>query len=129
LIARIVLLFVFVCACGGRVDDGDGGTGGPDASTSKDSQSTTDVSLLPDVKPTCKLGMGSGTVSSDGSCTTTQAWACGEIDFSITCNCPEAACTCQGGDPKTILTTYACPSCDVEGNLEKLAALCGYPAP
>ena len=125
-------LFVLLCvACGGRIDDGDGGTGGVDSGATKNDSAASDVSTLPDsnVNPSCKLGMGSGTVSSDGSCSSTQAWACGEINFSITCSCPDAACTCQGGDPKKILTPIACPSCDVQGNLEKLAALCGYPAP
>lgn len=127
---RSAFLILLCVACGGRIDDGDGGTtGGPDASTKNESGSDAPVAADVSVKPTCKLGMGSGMVSSDGSCSSTQGWACGEINFSITCSCPEASCTCQGGDPKTILTTFACPSCDVTGNLEKLAALCGYPAP
>ncbi|HEY2366749.1 MAG TPA: hypothetical protein VGH87_10195 [Polyangiaceae bacterium] len=128
---KTIFFIACVCvACGGRIDDGDGGTGGVDASTKKDA-ATNDVATLPDasMKPNCKLGMGSGTVSSDGTCSSTQAWSCGELNFSITCDCPTATCKCVGGDPKTIPAAAACPKCDVMGNLEQLAAQCGFPAP
>ncbi len=130
---KAVFFVAFSLACGGRIDDGDGGTtGGPDSSTQNDSPASSDVTTtLPDasVKPKCKLGSGSGSVSSNGSCSSTQDWTCGEIDFSVTCICPDAVCTCQGGNPATIPAGSTCPSCDVMNNVDQLAALCGYPTP
>jgi hypothetical protein len=128
---KTALFIVGLCvACGGRIDGDDGGTGGVDAGAKKDS-GTSDVIMTPDVgvKPTCKLGTGSGSGSTNGSCSSTQSWSCGELDFSITCDCPTGTCKCVGGDPLTIPAGAACPKCDVMGNLEQLAAQCGFPAP
>ena len=125
------IALVLVAACGGKIDDGDGGTGGGgnDSGTK-----LPDVIVTPPSDagkpPTCVLGMGSGTSGSNGECSASQAWSCGSAQFSVTCNCPDAYCTCQSGAVGSkILTPIACPSCDVESNIDKIAELCGFPAP
>jgi hypothetical protein len=128
----VAIALLLVCACGGKLDTGDGGGDGGTASDGHphaDGPTSTDAIAFPDVHPSCKLGMGSGTTSSNGSCSATQAYTCGEIDFSISCDCPAATCTCVGGTPMTVSTALACPSCDVLGHIQALAQLCGFPSP
>ena len=114
-------LALFVFACGGKVDSGDGGGG--------DAGSSNDVEVQPDVT-LCKFGSGESAVGSDGSCSASQEYTCGSTLYSIACNCPKAACFCTtGSESTTVLTTLMCPTCDVMGNIDQLAALYKFPAP
>jgi hypothetical protein len=132
---RLTWILVLTLACGGKLDTGDAGNPGNDSGTSGDSTLIGDSSpptadvIVPPIK--CMFGMGSGTVSSDGSCSGTQDYSCGSTTYEITCNCPESACYCKknGQQTSVTLTTIMCPNCNVMGNIDKLAALCNYPQP
>ena len=133
---RLIWLLVFAVGCGGKIDGDDGGAGGVDSGASKDGQGKSDVIIIPptsDAGPPqlCALGMGEGSVGSDGSCSASQDWTCGAVKYTVACNCPKAACFCTTGNQSaTVLTTLMCPSCDVSGStLDSIAKLCGFPPP
>lgn len=128
---RLWWIIALSMACGGKIDTGiDGGEPGGDAS-SNDAKPSPDVIALPDTSvTTCQLGMGEGSVASDGSCAASQTWTCGGTTYTVACNCPKSACYCTtGSSSATVLTTIMCPSCNVTTNIDKIAQLCGYPQP
>ena len=123
---RFVVLCVAFLACGGKVAGDDGGAGGVDGGggPKSDAQPAVDVG-----QPTqnCTPMNGGGTVSSDGSCTSTSSWSCGDTKYSIDCACPKNQCICTeetaNGSVGHIVTPQSlCPGCS-----SNLAALCGFP--
>jgi hypothetical protein len=136
---RSLWLLALVWSCGGKLDTGDagpgadGGPGGKDAMNSID-DGVQDVGQNVDVtiQPTCLMGIGGGTVGSDGSCTSTQSYSCGPSDYEISCSCPQATCQCIVDNQVTFSMappSGVCPTCSVTTNIDKLAALCSFPQP
>lgn len=135
---KLVLLLaaVSLVACGGKLDDGDGGTPSNDASTGGDSPIIfKDASTKPDVIVTpppgqCGNFQLEGSISSDGSCETSGTWQCGTTSYAVKCSCPDATCECSqqtgsSGSGTTVNAPSVCGSCTP--TVADLGTACGFP--
>lgn len=130
--ALLTLVVLFALGCGGKLEDGDGGTSPdgssphPDGSTSSDVGTTTDAVVTVDVSTGCTTPM-KDTITGMGSCQVSESWSCGATAYSVQCDCPSAMCSCSEmmggmGSGTVMKAPSVCPTCT-----GALAALCGFP--
>ena len=120
---------VSVSACGGIIDNGDGGTTGVDSGTQKDAPTGVDVKPPPPPPPpNCSQIQTETAIGSDGSCTSSASWSCGDTKYSVQCSCPSTQCSCSQesngmGSGTIIKEPTFCPKCDGA----QMPKICGFP--
>lgn len=124
----VVSLAAFLAAaCGGKIDDGDGGILGPDGGPRGDATAPmptttpTTTPTSPPTKPpppppppiTCSGKEGSGWASSDGSCGSENKWTCKDgHTYGARCECPKGTCECyRDGALVQVVKYLSCPGC------------------
>jgi hypothetical protein len=129
-----LLIFAGALACGGKLDDGDGGTPSDDGSLpTKDASPGVDVVLTIDTGPpttTCTTPEVESEQGSDGSCEIAISYSCGATSYSAKCDCPAATCDCSEqsnsmGSGVTVSSTGVCPTCGASAT--EIATICGFP--
>ncbi len=136
---KLALSFVLALTvgCGGKLDDGDGGTSPDDASTSGDSPIIfKDAALKKDAIPTpppgqCGNFQTAGQIGSNGSCEVSGSWTCGSTDYAVKCDCPGATCECSEqtgtmGSGTTVQAPSVC-SGQCSETVPDLGKICGFP--
>jgi len=127
----LALCFVQIVGCGGQIVGDDAGA--------HSGVVTGDGSVLPPPGPCGPMQAGS--TSSDGTCSVSEDWSCGDTSYHIECSCqpdmPSGNCLCShyaaDGGGSIYYTPYylsptsgpGCPSCALSGNV--LAQRCSFP--